>query len=80
MKPTKTKDLDYYLNLHYKIELLPQEDGSWGAVIPELPGCVGGGDTIAEALEMLEDAKRGWFMSSLKHGDSIPEPILATTQ
>ncbi|MBL1138327.1 MAG: hypothetical protein HND46_23735 [Chloroflexi bacterium] len=42
--------------------------------MPDLPGCVGGGDTIAEALEMLEDAKRGWLTSSLAHGDPIPEP------
>lgn len=27
-----------------------------------------------EALEMLEDAKRGWLMSALDHGDPIPEP------
>ena len=58
----------------YKIELLPEADGSWAAVIPELPGCVGAGDTIAEALEMLEDAKPGWLTSRLKHGDPIPEP------
>ena len=71
----KTKDLNYYLGLRYRIELIPQEDGTWGAVIPDLPGCVGGGDSISEALEMLEDAKRGWLASSLKHGDVIPEPM-----
>ena len=70
----ESKDLNYYMSLHYKIELLPEEDGSWAAVIPELPGCVGGGDSIAEALEMLEDAKLGWLTSRLKHGDPIPEP------
>jgi antitoxin HicB len=74
MEMSKIKDLNYYLNLRYKIELIPQEDGSWGAVITDLPGCVGGGDTIMEALEMLEDAKLGWLTSRLKHGDPIPEP------
>lgn len=74
-----TKNLDYYLGLHYKIELLPEADGSWAAVIPELPGCVGAGDTIAEALEMLEDAKLGWLASRLKHGDPIPEPAEVMT-
>lgn len=72
--PTNSKDLDYYLGLRYRIELIPEEDGSWGAAIPDLPGCVGGGDTIAEALEMLDDAKIGWLISRLKHGDPIPEP------
>jgi predicted RNase H-like HicB family nuclease len=74
-----TKNLDYYLGLHYKIELLPEADGSWAAVIPELPGCVGAGDNIAEALEMLEDAKKGWLTSRLKHGDPIPEPAEVMT-
>lgn len=73
----KVKDLNYYMSLHYKIELISEADGSWGAVIPDLPGCVGGGDTIAEALEMLDDAKMGWFISSLKHDDPIPEPSYA---
>lgn len=70
-------DLDKYLKWRYKIELIPEEDGSWAAFIPELPGCVGGGDTITEALEMLEDAKIGWLTSRLKHGDPVPEPRLA---
>lgn len=68
-----TKNLNYYLNLRYRIELIPEPDGGWGAVIPELLGCVGGGDTIVEALEMLDDAKRGWLTTRLQHGDSIPE-------
>ncbi len=69
----KAKNLSDYLSLRYKIILTPEEDG-WGAVIPDLPGCVGGGDTIQEALEMLDDAKQGWFESALAHGDVIPEP------
>lgn len=73
MSETQVKDLKYYMNLRYRIILTPEIDG-WGAVIPALPGCVGGGDTIEEALVMLEDAKRGWFESALAHGDSIPEP------
>lgn len=74
MDVTITKDLDYYLSLRYRIVLSPEEDG-WGAIIPDLPGCVGGGDTIQEALEMLEDAKRGWLTSALAHHDMIPEPV-----
>lgn len=66
-------NFDYYMSLRYKILLLHEEAG-WGAILPELPGCVGGGDTIKEALEMLEDAKRGWLPSALEHGDVIPEP------
>jgi antitoxin HicB len=71
------KDLAYYMSLRYRIELIPEEDG-WSAIMPELQGCVGAGDSIEEALAMLEDAKEGWFSSCLKHGDPIPEPKAAS--
>lgn len=60
------------MNNRYKIILTPEEDG-WSALIPDLPGCIGAGDTAAEALVMLEDAKRGWLESAIAHGDPIPE-------
>jgi antitoxin HicB len=66
--------LEDYLALRYRIILMPEEDG-WGAIIPELPGCVAGADTPHEALTLLEDAKRGWLMSALEHGDPIPLPM-----
>jgi antitoxin HicB len=70
------KDIDQLrqaMALRYRIVLTPYEDG-WGATIPDLPGCVGGGDTIQEALAMLEDARRAWITSALAHDDPIPEP------
>ncbi len=63
--PSQANSLDDYLALRYKIEL-----------IPDLPGCAGGGDTIAEALEMLEDAKRGWMSARLDKGYPIPAPTV----
>jgi antitoxin HicB len=72
-----TKDLAYYMSLRYRIELIPDEDG-WAAILPELEGCIAVGDTIQESLELLEDAKEGWFISCLKHGDPIPEPKSAS--
>lgn len=69
----KSKSTTHYIGLRYRIILTPEDDG-WGAVIDELPGCVGGGDTIQEAITMLEDAKLGWFQSALDHNDPIPGP------
>src|SRR6185369_8074961 len=40
----------------------------------DLPGCVGGGDTVEEALAMLDDAMTGWLESMLLDGQPIPEP------
>ena len=67
------KNISFYMPLRYKIILTPEEDG-WGAIIPDLPGCVAAGDTIEEALELLKDAKQSWISASLQHNLSIPEP------
>ena len=73
MDQTNVKDLDYYLSLRYRIVLTPEEDG-WSATVPDLPGCIAAGDSKAETLELLEDARRSWFDSSLERGLPIPEP------
>jgi antitoxin HicB len=69
-----TKDLTYYMSLNYEIRLKKYTDESWGAIHPELPGTVGGGDTIQEALEMLEEAKELWLEHYLDEKRAIPEP------
>ena len=72
-----TKNLEYYMSLHYPIlltQLSDEDGGGWFVQIPALPGCMSDGETQLEALEMIEDAKRGWIESALKHNDPIPEP------
>ena len=39
-----------------------------------LSGCMSDGDTLNEAYENIEDAKREWLSSMLERGMSIPEP------
>ncbi len=69
------KTLDYYLSLPYSIELTPDtEAGGWVAAVRELPGCMSQGDTQAEALQMIQDALRGWLEIALEDGKPIPEP------
>lgn len=69
----KTKDLEYYLSLRYRIVVTPEETG-WSATIPELPGCVAAGDDIAETLVMIDDARRSWIEASLQRGLTVSEP------
>ena len=68
------KTLEYYLDLPYTIELIPEPEGGWFVAIKELPGCMSEGDTPEEALEMIEEAKQLWLEVSLEDGDPIPEP------
>ncbi|PTX14857.1 Predicted nuclease of the RNAse H fold, HicB family [Halanaerobium congolense] len=66
------------LKREYKTEVYPIEtdDGniSWGAKIPELPGCGAGGDTKEEALANLEDAKTAWISFAYDEKRKIPKP------
>ena len=69
------KTVEYYMNLPYKIELYPDiEEGGFAIACPELPGCLSCGETIEDAIESIEDAKRAWITASLEDGDEIPEP------
>lgn len=70
------KDLAYYMSLPYTIRLQAQADDEWYADIPELPDCIAAGDSKAEVLDILEEAKESWLMVSLEDGDKIPEPTL----
>ena len=70
------KTIDYYMNLPYTIELIPEPEGGWCVAVKELPGCLSEGDTVEEAVEMIHDAMRGWLEISLEEEHDIPEPNL----
>jgi len=46
----------------------------WAAELPDLPGCVGAGDTAKEAVAMAMDAKKAWINTAIKEGREIPKP------
>ena len=46
------------------------------ALIPELPGCHTHGDTLEEALELLNEVKIEFIYFMLVDGLAIPEPKL----
>ena len=68
------KNLKYYLELPYRIVLYPSSEGGFGVEIPELPGCLSQGETVDEAYDMIEDAKKAWLEFALEDGIEIPEP------
>jgi len=70
------KDLNYYMGLKYRIEVIPDDsEGGFTLHCPELTGCVTCGETLEHGFEMLEDAKKCWFTACLEDGIPIPEPI-----
>jgi antitoxin HicB len=70
-----SEDLGYYMNLPYRIEVIPDEEQtSYTMVIPQLKGCMAFGETIEEAYVSLIEAKKLWLETCLREGWPIPEP------
>ena len=70
-----SKDLNYYMSLPYRVEVVEdKEEGGYALHCPELSGCMTCADTIEQGFRMIEDAKREWFMACLEDGITIPEP------
>jgi antitoxin HicB len=68
------KSFEYYMSLPYTIIVKPSPEGGYVAKIAELPGCLTQGDTLDDAVKMIEDAKAGWIDLALQDGREIPEP------
>ena len=62
------------MKLTYPACSYPDEErkGAYAVVVPDLPGCVSGGDTLAEAMVMGMDAASGWVLDELEDGKSAP--------
>ncbi|MBQ5759753.1 MAG: toxin-antitoxin system HicB family antitoxin [Schwartzia sp.] len=69
------KDLDYYLSLPYKLEIIPDtEEGGYAGRYPDLPGCITCADTIDKLAINAEDAKKAWLEAAIEDGITINEP------
>jgi predicted RNase H-like HicB family nuclease len=64
----------FYMKLVYGacVYLDPEGSGAYSVVVPDLPGCTSGGNSLAEALEMAVDAASGWVLDELEDDKSIP--------
>ena len=58
----------------FPVCIYPGDTSGYTVIVPDLPGCVTEGDTIAEALEMATDAASGWVLDELEDGRKPPEP------
>jgi predicted RNase H-like HicB family nuclease len=50
-----------------------QGETNWGAIVPDLPGCVSIGDTLKEVQENVEAAIELYLEVLPERGESIPE-------
>ena len=47
---------------------------SWGAYVPDLPGCIAAGDTREEAIRLIREAIEFHIEGLLEKGEAVPEP------
>ncbi|OBQ31815.1 MAG: hypothetical protein AN487_23545, partial [Anabaena sp. CRKS33] len=63
------------MTLRYEINLYwSQEDQSFIAEVPDLPGCAADGETYQEALQNIEIIMQEWIETAQELGRKIPEP------
>jgi len=60
---------DYHINIFYS-----DEDGGYIADIPDLEACSAFGETPAEALSQVQQAKELWLEAARIEGKSVPPP------
>lgn len=62
------------MKLTYPAIFYPFEDKENGFTVevPDLPGCISEGDTLADAILMATDAASGWVLDELEDGNPVP--------
>ena len=61
------------MRLTYPAIFYPWDDSPGYTVeVPDLPGCVSEGDSLAEAIIMGTDAASGWVLTELEDGKPAP--------
>lgn len=72
--------MEDYIKMPYRLELVEdKEEGGYVASYPELPGCITLGDTLEDAVNNANDAKREWLLAAIEEGIDIPLPDAANS-
>ena len=56
------------------VVILEEGPESWGAYVPDLPGCVAAGETREEALKLIREAIEFHLDGMKEGGEPVPEP------
>jgi len=54
--------------------VIEKGDTSYGAYIPDLPGCVAAGETREEVMQLIHEAIEFHIQGLKEDGEAIPEP------
>ncbi len=56
------------------VVIVEQGDTSFGAYVPDLPGCVAVGETRDEAMDLIREAIEMHIESLRENGEPVPPP------
>jgi len=73
-KNIERKPLKYYMELKYPVTIHIAPEGGFVAEIEDLPGCLAQGETLVEAYEEIEIARKLWLETTYEDGQDIPLP------
>ncbi len=59
--------------------ILERGESSWGAWVPDLPGCVAVGETREEVERLIREAIDEHLDSLRESGEPVPEPTSSAT-
>lgn len=60
--------------MRYIVVYEQSPDGTWGASVPDLPGCHSMGKTLDEVRESVKGATALWIGFERERGHDIPKP------
>lgn len=66
--------LEEYLDCPYSLVITPDEEGRYGVVIMELPGCVTYAEHWEDIPQLAREAMTSWIGSAVKHNEPVPVP------
>jgi predicted RNase H-like HicB family nuclease len=59
--------------MHYTV-IIEKGDTSWGAYVPDLPGCIAAAESREEVLELIREAIEFHVEGLRELGEPVPEP------
>jgi predicted RNase H-like HicB family nuclease len=54
--------------------IVERGESSWGAYVPDLPGCVAAGESREEVLQLIREAIEFHIEGLRESGEVVPEP------
>lgn len=56
------------------VAVIEKGENSWGAHVPDLPGCVAVGESRGEVVELIKEAAELHIASLVENGEPVPSP------